>query len=116
MAVVVRQKSVEYISNLISRGQVDLESSWSFGADDENRLIEEKGWDTFVNVHLAYDDEGNEEAKDTYKFPVAKLKGDTVTVFRRGVIAAKQRAAQQGYDNVYAAASKLLDQIDANSE
>jgi phage head maturation protease len=35
-----------------------------------------------------------------------------VTVFRRGVIAAKQRAAQQGYDNVYAAASKLLDQID----
>jgi len=116
MAVVVRQKSVEYISNLISRGQVDLESSWSFGADDENRLIEEKGWDTFVNVHLAYDNEGNEEAKDTYKFPVAKLKGDTVTVFRRGVIAAKQRAAQQGYDNVYAAASKLLDQIDANSE
>jgi hypothetical protein len=112
MALVVRQKSVEYISNLISRGQVDLESSWSFEADDENRLIEEKGWETFVNVHLAYDDEGNEEAKSTYKFPVAKLKGDTVTVFRRGVIAAKQRAAQQGYDSVYAAASKLLDQID----
>jgi phage head maturation protease len=112
MAVVVRQKSVEYISNLISRGQVDTESSWSFEADDENRLIEEKGWETFVNVHLAYDDEGSEDAKSTYKFPVAKLKGDTVTVFRRGVIAAKQRAAQQGYDNVYAAASKLLDQID----
>ena len=112
MAVVVRQKSIEYISNLISRGQVDLDSSWSFEEDDENRLIGEEGWETFVNVHLAYDDEGNEEAKDTYKFPVAKIKGDEVTVFRHGVIAAKQRAAQQGYDNVYTAASKLLDQID----
>ncbi|MGB4239025.1 MAG: HK97 family phage prohead protease, partial [Candidatus Hydrothermia bacterium] len=112
MAVVVRQKSVEYISNLISRGQVDLESSWSFEADDENRLIEEKGWEIFKNVHLAYDDEGNEDAKDTYKFPVAKLKSDTVTVFRHGVIAAKQRAEQQGYGDVYDVASKLLDQID----
>ena len=112
MAIVVRQKSVEYIKNLISKGQVDLESSWSFEADDENRLIEEKGWETFVNVHLAYDDEGNEEAKDTYKFPVAKLKGDEVTVFRRGVIAAKQRASQFGYKNVFEAASKLLNLID----
>ena len=112
MAIVVRQKSIEYLSNLISRGQVDLESSWSFEADDENRLIDEKGWEIFKNVHLAYDDEGNEDAKDTYKFPVAKLKSDTVTVFRRGVIAAKQRAAQQGYGDVYDVASKLLDQID----
>ena len=112
MAIKVRQKSVDYIKNLISRGQVDSESSWSFEADDENRLIEEKGWDVFMNVHIAYDDEGNEDAKDTYKFPVAKLKGDEVTVFRYGVIAAKQRAAQQGYDNVFEAASSLLEMID----
>jgi len=112
MAIVVRQKSIKYISNLISKGQVDLESSWSFEAEDENRLIEEKGWEIFMNVHLAYDDEGGEEAKSTYKFPVAKLKGDEVIVFRKGVIAAKQRASQFGYDNVYNAASKLLDLID----
>ena len=112
MAIVVRRKSVEYIEKLIQKGRVDLESDWSFEASDENKLIEEKGWDAFMNVHIAYDDEGNEDAKSTYKFPVAKLKGDEVTVFRHGVIAAKQRAAQQGYDNVFEAASKLLDMID----
>jgi len=115
MAIKVRQKSVDYIKNLISRGRVDLESSWEFEASDENKLIEEKGWDVFMNVHIArnsYDDEGSEDAKSTYKFPVAKLKGDEVTVFRYGVIAAKQRAAQQGYGDVYDVASKLLDQID----
>lgn len=58
MAIKVRQKSVDYIKNLISRGRVDLESSWEFEASDENKLIEEKGWDVFMNVHIAYDDEG----------------------------------------------------------
>lgn len=99
-----------YAHSLIAAGKVDKTSPWSFDADDGNALLGKGGddWDSFGKVHLGLDRSASDKTKARYKYPVAK----GGKLYRSGVIAAKQRAAQQGDGAVAEAASALLDQID----
>ncbi|RLG48623.1 MAG: hypothetical protein DRN90_03315 [Thermoproteota archaeon] len=99
----------------LKRLPVDWTSSWSFTANDSNKLAE-KSWETFTKVHLAVDPSQDEKNKGAWHFPVAKLKDGKVTLFYRGVVAAKVRAAQNGHPEVYKLASELLDYLQKKRE
>lgn len=98
-----------YAHSLIAAGKVDRNSSWSFSAEDGNALLG-KGddWENYSRHHLGLDRSANDKTKGRYKYPFAK----GGKLYRSGVIAVKQRAAQQGDGSVERAASSLLDLID----
>ena len=112
MAIQTNPKGISHAKGLIKAGKVDKTSSWSFDADDGNKILNDGGWSEYAKWFLAIDTDADEETKERYKFPFGK----NGKVYRRGVIAAKQRAAQQGYDNIVEAADELLGMIDKEDE
>lgn len=108
MPVKLNQVGVNHANSLIEQGKVDKESDWSFTAEDGNKILGDNNWNEYKKWFLAIDDEQNEDTKAHYKFPYGK----DGKVYRKGVIAAKQRAAQQGYTEIANAADKLLQKID----
>src|SRR5262249_58175128 len=95
----------------IDAHQYVLESSWGEanpGADDENAFIERNGWERYSEWHLAVDEDAPAETKERFSFPY----GDFHRVHRSGLIAAKQRAAQLGHDDIERAADDLLVSLD----
>jgi len=108
MAIKVNSKGVSHAKSLIKAGKVDKTSEWSFDAEDGNKILGDGNWSEYANWFLAIDTEAKEETKERYKFPYGK----NGKVYRRGVIAAKQRAAQHGYDNIAQIADELLQMID----
>jgi len=112
MAVKLNQTGVSHAKSLIKAGKVDKDSSWSFSTEDENKILGDDNWSEYKKWFLAVDDEENEDTKAHYRFPYGK----NGKVYRRGVIAAKQRAAQQGYSSVEKAADELLQMIDKDKD
>jgi len=109
MAINLNSKSLTYAKNLVKQGKVNITTSWSFDTADGNILLgDNENWENYSNYHLAIDTAETPKTKSYYKYPVAK----NGMVFRRGVIAAKSRAAAQGQDNVVNAANSLLKMID----
>lgn len=108
----LNQAGLAYARSLISAGKVDKASPWDFSADDGNALLGASGsdWTSYGKVHLGEDKGETPKTKARYKYPV--VKGGKV--YRAGVIAAKQRAAQQGDAGVEGAASELLARIDSD--
>jgi hypothetical protein len=90
---------------------VDFDSDWEFTAEDGNALIEKGGMELFAKVHLGKIEGGDPGNKGTYKYPVAKLKGDEVTLFWRGLMAAKQRGAQQGEEKIVELADSIAEVV-----
>ena len=99
-----------YAHSLIAAGKVDRNAPWSFSAEDGNALLGKGGddWEAYSRVHLGLDRSASDKTKARYKYPVAK----GGKLYRSGVIAAKQRAAQQNDGAVEKAASALLVEID----
>jgi len=95
---------------LIAAGKVDRTSPWSFGAEDGNDLLGKNGddWVSYGNVHLGLDRSANEKTKARYKYPFAK----EGKLYRSGLIAIRQRAAQQNDGAIERAAGDLLDLVD----
>ena len=107
----VNKDAVRHARSLIDAGTYDAETEWSEAApstDDENDLIESKGYDGFGAWHLAVDPSASEETKGRYAFPY----GDFRKVNRAALIHAKQRAAQNDHDAIEAAADELLEHLD----
>jgi hypothetical protein len=107
----VNEGAVKKAKALIRDGRVDMDSDWSEAqpsADDENRYRDSHSWDEYGEWFLAIDSEASEETKDRYNFPY----GDFKKVHRDGVIAAKQRAAQNDHSAIEKAADELLTLID----
>jgi len=108
MAIRLNQEAVEHAQNLIKGRQYERNSDWSEAqpsAEEENKFIDENGWGAFAKWHLAYDTEASEETKSRYKFPF----GDFRTLHRSALIAAKQRAGSEDYNDVQSAVDKLLE-------
>lgn len=114
MAVKLNGAGQRHASSLIAGGNVDKSSSWSFSAEDGNKLLGPDGndWGNYGKHFLGEDPAESEKTKARWKYPVAK----SGKVFRSGVIAAKQRAAQQGATSIADAAGRLLEKIDGKEE
>lgn len=105
---IVNTVGVNHAKALIRAGKVDLDSDWSFTADDGNAILGDNNWAEYEKWFLCIDTDENEETKARYKYPYGK----NGKVYRSGVIAAKQRSAQQGDDNIFKVADELLRMID----
>jgi hypothetical protein len=112
-AVHVNSAGVAHVRSLIRAGKVNRDAAWSFGASDENAALGPKGddWAQYGGYFLAVDPSTDPETKAHYHYPVCK----GGTVYRSGVVAAKDRAAQQGAAAVESAANSLLQQIDSSN-
>lgn len=117
MATTLNGTGRAYANSLISAGAIDQESSWSFSAADGNRLLgEDEDWKRYGKCHLGKDTEADAESKAAYKYPFAKFKGDTVTLYRSAIRAIRSRAAQQNESEIFAAAGSIMEKLDAKRE
>jgi hypothetical protein len=115
MAIHLNQEAVEHAHNLVKGRQYERESDWSEAqpsAEVENNFIDENGWEAFAKWHLAYDTESSEETKSRYKFPF----GDFSKLHRSALIAAKQRAGSEDYNDVQSAADRLLEELPGEND
>ena len=115
MPVQVNKAAVTHARRLINGGDVSADSDWSDSqpsASAENRYLDKHGWAEYGKWFLAVDTSENEETKERYKFPY----GDFKKLHRSGVIAAKQRAAQNDYGSIEKAADELLQMVDHEKE
>jgi hypothetical protein len=115
MAIRLNQEAVENAQNLIQGWQYERNSDWSEAqpfAEEENRFIEENGWEAFARWFLAYDTEASEETKSRYKFPF----GDFRKLHRSALIAAKQRVGSEDYNEVQSAADTLLEKLPGEND
>jgi hypothetical protein len=114
MTVKRNDAGVNYAKRLIRDGKVVMDSDWSKAqpsAGKESEYIDENDWNRYARWFLAVDTDEDETNKERYKFPY----GDFSKVHRKGLIAAKQRAAQNDYTDVEKAADVLLDLVDRHA-
>jgi hypothetical protein len=107
----VNQEAVNKAEALIKKRQYVLESEWRQAqatTEAENAFLERHDWQEYGRWFLALDQEATPETKERHNFPY----GDFRRVHRSGLIAAKQRAAQNDYDEIVQAADKLLQLLD----
>ena len=56
MAIRLNQEAVDHAQNLIKGRQYETDSDWSEAqpsAEEENKFIDENGWEAFAKWHLA---------------------------------------------------------------
>lgn len=105
-----------HLRGLIEAGKYNTDQAWSWDdSADGDKLLGDKGdnWGRYGSVHLGEDDQEPFTTKGHWRYPAAKATGDTEEVYRRGLIAAKQRASAQKDRDVESAAGRLIDLIDA---
>lgn len=112
MSISLNQAAVTFAKGLIKDGKIkNDEGHWGQhnpGAAQENAYLKKHEIEDYAKWHLGEDKSQNEDNKGRYKFPY----GDFKTVHRDGLIAAKERAAQQGYRDIEKAADDLLKQLE----
>jgi hypothetical protein len=112
MAAKLNGRAFQHAQNLIKerRCVLDERDDWSEhqpSAGQENRFIQDHGWEEYQNWYLAVDDEQDEDTKARYEFPY----GDFENVHRCGVISAESRAGQYRHREVEEAARHLLSML-----
>lgn len=112
MSISLNPQAVAYARRLIQDGKIkNDEGHWGQHNPDsskENVFLEKHEMEEYANWHLGLDMSKDEDTKGRYKFPY----GDFKTVHRDGLIAAKERAAEQGYHDIKKAADELLQQLE----
>jgi hypothetical protein len=114
MAIRLNQEAVDYAQNLIKGRQYERNSDWSeaqASAEEENKFIDENGWEAFARWFLAYDTQASEGTKSRFRFPF----GDFRKLHRSALIAAKQRAGSEDYNEVQSA-DKLLEKLPGKND
>jgi hypothetical protein len=108
MSITLNKAAVAFAKDLIKEGKIkNDEGHWGQhnpGSTEENTFLKKHEIDEYAKWHLGEDKSQGEDTKGRYKFPY----GDFKTVHRDGLIAAKERAAQQGYQDIEKAADELL--------
>jgi len=104
--------AVKFAHQLIQDGKLlNDQGHWGQHNPDtsaENKFLEKHEMTEYANWHLGLDPTKGEDTKGRYHFPY----GDFETVHRDGLIAAKERAAQQGYTDIEQAADELLQALE----
>jgi len=108
MSITLNHAAVTFAKKLIKDGKTKNDQGhWGQHNPDaaqENAFLKKHEIDEYAQWHLGEDKSQNADNKGRYKFPY----GDFKTVHRDGLIAAKERAAQQGYHDIEKAADELL--------
>ena len=116
MSISLNSTAVTFAKRLIQDGKLkNDEGHWGEhnpGASEENAFLKKHEIEEYGNWHLGLDMSKGEDTKGRYKFPY----GDFKTVHRDGLIAAKERAAQQGYRDIENAADELLGLLEKQAE
>jgi hypothetical protein len=110
----VNPAGVQHARELIDARQYVLRSEWNRvqpRAEDENRYLENHGWDEYAAWHLGLTEGATDHTKARYAF----VYGDFRRVHRMGLIACVYRAAEWRHKDVELAAHDLLQHLDAVS-
>jgi hypothetical protein len=107
-SIELNEISFTFAMELIKQGKViaDSKGAWSKhrpSADEENEFIRFHGFAQYAKWHLGIDHRFPENSKRRYKFPY----GDFQNAHRCGLLAAKARARQNGYEEIGKAAEEL---------
>jgi hypothetical protein len=107
-SIEVNESAFTFAIKLIKRGEViaDGKGGWTKhrpSADDENEFIRLHGFAQYAKWHLGIDRRFPENSKRRYKFPY----GDFKNVHRCGLLAARARARQYGYQEIGNTAEQL---------
>ncbi|MGI4738083.1 MAG: hypothetical protein ACRYG7_23180 [Janthinobacterium lividum] len=112
MSVTLNHAAVTFAKKLIKDGKLkNDEGHWGQhhpGTTQENAFLKQHEIEEYAQWHLGEDKSQDADNKGRYKFPY----GDFKTVHRDGLIAAKERAAQQGYADIEKAADDLLQALE----
>lgn len=109
----LHQAGFEHALKLIYTGRVDRESDWSMTAEEENALLgEPPDWEAYGRWHLGRREEASAETKAGWAYPF----GEAGRVYRSALTAIRQRAGQQGERDIFEAAGRLIERIDAAVE
>ena len=112
MSISLNPEAVTFAKKLIKDGKIkNDEGQWGEhnpDASEENTYLKKHEMEEYAAWHLGLDKSKGEDTKGRYHFPY----GDFKAVHRDGLIAAKQRAAQQGYRDIEKAADELLQQLE----
>jgi hypothetical protein len=107
MAIELNPDAVQFARQLIQQGKFRNDSGqWhehNPDADKENQYLAKHEMADYAKWHLGIDPSKGENTKGRYRFPY----GDFKEVHRDGLLAAKERAAQQGYRDIEQAADEL---------
>ncbi|MBF9140879.1 hypothetical protein [Hymenobacter properus] len=116
MSITLNPQAVAYARRLIQDGKLKNDQGhWGQHNPDstrENAFLEKHEMEEYANWHLGLDMSKGADTKGRYHFPY----GDFKTVHRDGLIAAKERAAQQGYKDVENAADELLELLEKEAK
>lgn len=107
----LNKEAFKKAKDLIEKNQYVKESEWSKAQPESkegNDYLERHGWQEYGQWHLGIHEQESKETKSHYGFPI----GDFRRVHRSGLIAAKQRAAQNHYTELEKAADELLHLLD----
>lgn len=97
----------EKAKSLIKAQQYVKDSDWKEAqptTEDENHYLERHTWKEYGEWQLGIHEDAGKQTKSRYGFPY----GDFHRVHHSGLIAIKQRAAQQNYGEIEKAANRLL--------
>jgi len=110
----IHSSSVSHARSLINSGAIQTGGSWSFTSDDRHKLLNSVNgdWAKYGLWFLIHDDAYDEDTFSRYKYPYGK----GGKVWRKAVIAIKQRASQQGLTELANVADSLLQAIDKKIE
>ncbi len=108
MAAQLNKEALAYAKELIRQGNYNsADESWKEkqpSTAEENAFIDQMDIQAYGKWHLGIDPGEAAENKGRYKFPF----GDFEKVHRDGLIAVKQRAGQNNYQDIEKAADELL--------
>jgi len=111
MTVKLNREALDHAKQLLDSGDYMINTQWSKvqpSEKEESAYLDKHGEAEYAKWYLAIDTDEKEGSKDRHKFPF----GDFRKVHHSGLIAAKQRAAQNDYTDIRDAADELLDIFD----
>jgi hypothetical protein len=106
----VNHAAIGQANDLIESGNVITPTAWNHPTtDEENAYIDANGIEAYAMWNLGINSEADPKSKDHYHYIYTS---DFKNVDRAGLIAIRQRSAQQGLDSIFVEAGKMLDAID----
>ena len=114
----LNRKGYVYAVELINNNNVDLDGAWSFNAADGNKLLgEDENWEQYGKMFLAVDSEVEDsDTKKHYGYPFGKLVDGSPKLYRKALIAIRQRAGQMKFTKIFDAAGELLNMINEDNK